>query len=400
MEQLKESSFESLCDIEEVIKRAGSGQVVKLSSESISKRHGAFRDAARLQALVSLVRYSEEKLLLLQNSLNTQEVLNELCNYAPGLVSARLNKSIKIGNQSFSRRTALLSARDKIIASDNQQYDKIIRGRSIDLSCISGAERQYLSPLFSNKNSHSVRDSSLMENTMVAIFKQINKREFNNLEGELIEAFGIFSSELFKNTQEHALRDAEGKTYIEHAEGIIVSWDDASKGIYEQDFQGHPRLNQYWENNLKPTTNVTSKSPRCMQVSFFDTGPGLVARAFGTKSSSPTERDALIKCISKNFSTKTESGAGNGYPTILNQLSKVGGLIRIRSGNQCLFNCFNKDEHGLWEKESSSEKASQEQAKYLMNFDSWTNRSLSPASGTVVSILVPLRKNSGQRTLL
>ncbi|MFA0724703.1 hypothetical protein AB4574_26500, partial [Vibrio sp. 10N.222.49.E5] len=97
-----------------------------------------------------------------------------------------------------------MPAKDKMIASDNQHYAEIVRGRSIDLCCISGAERQYLSPLFSNKNSQAVRDSSLMTKTMVAIFKQINQREFNHLEGDLIEAFGIFGCELFKNTQEHA----------------------------------------------------------------------------------------------------------------------------------------------------------------------------------------------------
>ncbi|WP_219601568.1 hypothetical protein, partial [Vibrio parahaemolyticus] len=108
------------------------------------------KDAARLQALVSIARNSAEKVLVLQNSSNTEVVLQELCSYAPGLTSVRLNKSIRINNELISRRKALLSAIDKMIASDNQRYTDIVRGRSIDLCCISGAERQYLSPLFSN----------------------------------------------------------------------------------------------------------------------------------------------------------------------------------------------------------------------------------------------------------
>lgn len=400
MERLKESSFESLDDVEDVINKAVSGQTVKLSSESISKRHGALRDAARLQALVSLARSSEEKVLLLQNSPNSDAVLGELCDSAPGLTSVRLNKSVKINGKSISRRTALLAARDKMVASDNQQYKNVIRGRSIDLCCISGAERQYLSPLFTDKNSYSVKNSSLMQQTMVSIFKQINLREFNNLEGELIEAFGVFGCELFKNTQEHSLNDLFGNPYIEHVEGVIASWNDQSNDMYEKDFMGHPRLAKYRKDNLSSTINGTKKSFRCMEVSFFDTGPGLVGRAFGQGVDSSSEKDSLIKCIGKNFSTKYESGAGNGYPTILNQLSKIGGMVRIRSGNQCLFNCFDRDIHGFWETETDLKIAKQKQTKYLMNFDSWTDKSLSPASGTVVSILVPLRKESGQRILL
>ncbi|WP_102798937.1 hypothetical protein [Bowmanella denitrificans] len=400
MERLKESPFESLDDVEDIIDKAVSGQTVKLSSETISKSYGALRDAARLLALVTLARNSKDKVLLLQKSSNTEAVLNELCSYAPGLTAVRLNKSINISDELVSRRKALLSARDKMIASDNQQYEKVIRGRSIDLCCISGAERQYLSPLFSNKNSQSVRNSSLMKQTMVAIFKQINRREFNNLDADLIEAFGIFGCELFKNTQEHALRDPSGKPYIEHVEGIIASWKDQSSDTYEKDFFGNPRLAKYWNDNLVPTTDGTKKTLRCMEVSFFDTGPGIVRRAFGLGFDTTEEKDALLKCIAKNFSTKSESGAGNGYPTILNQLSKVGGLIRIRSGNQCLFNCFDRERHGFWEAEQSSEAAKLQQAQYLMNFESWTDRRLSTTSGTVVSILVPLRKDSGQRTLL
>jgi len=400
MEHIKVSPFESLDDVEDIIHKAENGEIVKLSSESISKSHGALRDAARLQALVSLARKSEDKTLLLQNSSNAKAVLDELCSYAPGLTSVRLNKHVNINNEIITRRKALTSGREKMIATDNHQYDKVVRGRSIDLCCISGAERQYISPLFTNKNSQSVRNSSLMKQTMVAIFKQINQSEFSNLDAELITAFGVFACELFKNTQEHALKDENGNHYIEHVEGLIASWKDQTNDKYEIDFLGHPRLTKYWSDNVSTTADSSKKTLRCMEVSFFDTGPGLVGRAFGKSINSSYEREALIKCIGKNFSTKYESGAGNGYPTILNQLSKVGGLIRIRSGNQCLFNCFDKEQHGFWENEHTPELAKLEQTKYLMNFDSWTDKKLSSTCGTVVSILVPLRKDSGQRILL
>jgi hypothetical protein len=399
MNQLNESSFESLKDIEEVIRKANDGQLVKLSSEAISKRHGALRDASRLQALASIARNSADKILLLQNSTNYDGILSDLCNYAPGLVSMRLNKSVQIGSKQVSRRVALIQAQDKVIASDIQKYDQIIKGRCIDLSCISGADRQFLSPLFTNKNRLSVKNSSLMKQTMISIFKQINKREFNDLDSNLIDAFGVFGCELFKNTQEHACFDENGSPYIAHVEGLIASWSDLTSDMYEHDFSGHTKLMQYWNNNIASSSENSKESLRCMQVSFFDTGPGLVGRAFGKSSNISSERDALLQCIGKNFTTKDESGAGNGYPTILTQLSKVGGLIRIRSGNQCLFNCFDKNQHGYWENihEPTEKNAAKEQ--YLMDFNSWDENSLSQASGTVVSIIVPLRKDSGQHSL-
>jgi hypothetical protein len=400
MNQLNESSFESLRDVEEVIKKANDGQPVKLSSGVISKRHGALRDASRLQALASLARNSEEKTLLVQNSTNYDAILNELCNYAPGLTSMRLNKSVQIGSKQVSRRVALIQALDKMIASDTQRYDQIIKGRCIDLSCFSGADRQFLSPLFTKKDRLSVKNSSLMKSTMVAIFKQINKVEFNDLDADLIDAFGIFGCELFKNTQEHACFDENGNPYIAHVEGMIASWSDLTSDMHEHDFSGHPKLMQYWKNNIATSNDNSKESLRCMQVSFFDTGPGLVGRAFGNNSNTSSEKKLLLQCIAKHFTTKDESGAGNGYPAILTQLSKVGGLIRIRSGNQCLFNCFDKSHHGYWESIQELAERNAVKEQYLMDFHSWDESNLSQASGAVVSIIVPLRKESGQHILL
>ncbi|MAE01417.1 hypothetical protein [Pseudoalteromonas lipolytica] len=398
MHKLKESRFESLKDIEAVISKAAKNEAVKLSSSTISKRHGALRDAARLQALASIARQNKDKDLALQDSSNKQDILDELCSYAPGLTAIRLNKTVTINQEKINRRLALLPAREKMLASDLQMYEKIIRGRTIDLSCISGAERQYLSPLFSSRSSHSVKNSSDMKQTMVSIFKQINKSEFSNLDGELLNSFGIFCCELFKNTQEHALKDEFETPYIEHVEGIIVSWSDLTSEMFEDDFSGHKRLKEYWDRNASSEFS-NRNTLRCMQVSFFDTGPGLVGRAFGSNLDELSEREALLNCIAKNFTTKRESGAGNGYPAILNQLSKVGGLLRIRSGRHCLFNCFDKSKHGFWNGVETIESRREKQTAYLMNFDNWTNDTLSKAHGTVVSIIVPLRIESGQHNL-
>ena len=128
MHKLKESRFESLKDIEAVISKAAKNEAVKLSSSTISKRHGALRDAARLQALASIARQNKDKDLALQDSSNKQDILDELCSYAPGLTAIRLNKTVTINQEKINRRLALLPAREKMLASDLQMYEKIIRG--------------------------------------------------------------------------------------------------------------------------------------------------------------------------------------------------------------------------------------------------------------------------------
>jgi hypothetical protein len=400
MNLTKVKSFESLDDIEAVIKSASGSSMQSFSSGAINKKHGVFRDAGRLQALVTLARSSSDKYLHIKNSSSQNEIIEQLCSYAPGLVALRLNKAVKTDSLDISRRTALAAARAKMIATDKGYYDQVIKGRSIDFCCVSGAEIQYLSPLFLARNKNAIKESADMKKTMNSLFKIVDQHSFNDLDGDLNEAFGVFACELFKNTQEHACTDENNIPYIEHVEGLLVSGEALSEQIHKKDFLGNIKLENYWDKESSKNPDNTIKL-KCRQVSFFDTGPGIVGRAFPHTifDSYDAERGALISCIKKSFTTKKQTGAGQGYPTILSNLSRVGGLIRIRSGNQCIFNCFDKDKHGFWMEIDDLEERAAAEEKYLTNFESWSNDQLSYASGTVVSILVPLRNDSGQRNL-
>ncbi|SFJ92229.1 hypothetical protein SAMN05518863_103328 [Candidatus Pantoea symbiotica] len=391
MNRIRNITLVTLQDTEDAIREANNGTLQSISIEEINKRHGAIRDASRLQALATIARSSHNNTLNIHGSHNVDFVLNELCVYAPALTAVRLNKFIMIGQQKISRYRALEYATDKMINTDLKKYSEVIKGRVIDLCCISGAKRQYLAPLFSSRDPNSVKDSSEMSKSLIEIFKEIGREDFYNLEGELLKGFGVFTCELFKNTQEHARKDENGMPYPSHVEGIISSYVNSNAELYKSDFISNPRLKEYYESKIELKSN--GEKLHCIQISFFDTGPGITGRAFGKKSyegSLSDEKEDLISCLQKNFTSKNQSGAGNGYPTILNQLRKVGGLIRIRTGRHCIFNCFSGNELASNIDEKDAE---------LLNFESWSEEGLALAAGTVVSILVPLRKESGQSSL-
>ncbi|MNE94530.1 hypothetical protein D3C80_1925090 [compost metagenome] len=87
------------------------------------------------------------------------------------------------------------------------------------------------------------------------------------------------------------------------------------------------------------------------------------------------EKSALLQCLQHNVSSKPEDAAGEGLPLVLSELSKIGGLIRIRSGRLSVFNVFTQGDT---------------QSDHF-NFEDWTPSPLAPVQGAVVSILVPLR---------
>ena len=120
-------------------------------------------------------------------------------------------------------------------------------------------------------------------------------------------------------------------------------------------------------------------SMRCLQLSFFDSGPGFASRATGKRTrelARGEERNVLIQCLQKNFTTKQQTGAGQGIPAVLNALRDIGGLIRIRSGRHAIFNCFGIDE-----------------SNQLFEFDDWSPEELAEVAGSVITIIIPLRVN-------
>jgi len=147
---------------------------------------------------------------------------------------------------------------------------------------------------------------------------------------------------------------------------------------YGSDFEGHPRLREFWQRELVAVRHGQGKALRCLQLSFFDTGPGFASRATGklvTELSPDDERKALLESLQKNASTKRVAGSGNGLPDVLEELREVGGLICIRSGRQRVFNAFSPNDR-----------------RSVYDFSDWSPKPLAAAAGAVVSQLIPIRR--------
>ncbi|MNG33296.1 hypothetical protein D3C84_1195170 [compost metagenome] len=82
-----------------------------------------------------------------------------------------------------------------------------------------------------------------------------------------------------------------------------------------------------------------------------------------------------MKCLQPRQTCKAEDAAGIGLPAVLTELSKVGGLIRIRTGRMCIYNQFLEDD----------------MHRDLLDFRDWDDTELAQVSGAVVTIMIPLR---------
>lgn len=346
------------------------------SLESLKSRHGPMHDASRLQMLVTLARRRlESDFLDIHPNASEEAAIESVCGYAPGIAAVRIAKGIRLGEITINRRDTLKAAAEKMQATDAEKFEKVIRGRTLDLICVSGSKVQYLRPLFS---AHGiVKEHAEMSETMHTLARIINQQSQERVPESLLSSLGLFSTELIKNTQEHAISDHTGKPYLAHVEGMIFGWTRLNEKLFFEDFSGNTKLKKYW-NDESYTTESGVSSLRFFEVSYFDSGPGLVSRFTGRpigEMSLEEERAFLMKCLKHKTTSKPQDAAGEGLPSVLRELKKVGGLIRIRSGRLSIFNAF------------STENTQSE----LFDFEDWSSTPLAAAEGAVISILVPLR---------
>lgn len=380
MKPLKLPDTSSLASIEDLLHRVveSKGAPLELNKDFANRRKGAMHDAARLQLLVTWARLAKERELHFHRANVAQSVLVDLCDYAPGITALRLCDRVVLGDQIISRRKALEPAAEKMGHSDQMAWMRFIKGRTLDFTCVSGSKVQYLRPLFTTRNKDSVKRKEGMFLVLNELSEFVAQADAEHIPPSFTKACAVFASELLKNTQEHATSDHQNQPYLAHAEGLIISWKEMDEDSYGVDFEGHPLLQEFWQRELVPIRGGQGKALRCLQLSFFDTGPGFVSRAKGKQVdelSLDEERDALLESLQKNASTKREAGSGNGLPDVLEELRALGGLIRIRSGRLSIFNAFPPTEK-----------------REVFDFEDWSSTPLAAAAGAVVSILIPIRR--------
>lgn len=368
----------SLVEIEEMITKiasSASDTVFRFPADPFEARHSPMHDASRLQMVVTLARQKlEDDFLDIHPNNPEQNALQAVCDYSPGIAGVRLCRGIRLGTKEIDRRDVLAFATERMKAIDAQDFDRVVKGRCIDLLCVGGSKIQYLKPLFASRGKAKEKDDMIP--LMHTLVDRITQQSRAGVPESLIDSLALFSAELIQNTQDHAVKDHAGKPYLAHVEGMMVGWTRLYDNLFSEDFSGHPVLKSYWEGEAAETdTGLTSL--RAFEVSYFDSGPGLVSRFTGKQVhelSLVEERAALLQCLKHKSTSKSQKAAGEGLPSVLEELRRIGGLMRIRTGRLSVFNAFTPGSN-----------------RDLFEFNDWTQTSLSPVQGAVVSILVPLR---------
>jgi hypothetical protein len=200
---------------------------------------------------------------------------------------------------------------------------------------------------------------------------------------------GAILHELFKNTHEWARTDEDGVPLLRSVRGILAQGHSWAEQEAMQAADGSPALAEYL---TAPGVRASGGRWRFLEVSVFDSGPGLARRWFSghpggaADPASPTPEEECQACVEcfKRWNSSTLAGhKGLGLHEVMRTLSHLNAFFRVRTGRLSLYRDF-----VAWPYAGSVGKD--------CSLTDWTIRSgsltpLALAGGVLYTMLIPIR---------
>ena len=176
------------------------------------------------------------------------------------------------------------------------------------------------------------------------IGKLVHRGYRRNLPIGFERTMAIALYELVRNTDEHGRMDDQGDIRRKSIRGL-----QAKKHLLSPERLGaitaaSPPLHAYCS-RLAPA-RADNTHVQLIEVSVFDSGPGMGASLTGRPLSALSPQDeisAVRRCFAKNVSRKHTSTSGLGLPNLAKALSEAGGFMRLRTGRCALYSDFRRD---------------------------------------------------------
>ncbi len=196
---------------------------------------------------------------------------------------------------------------------------------------------------------------------------------------ETADAIGSMLFEMFKNTEDHALADIEGNVLDISIRAIKTNHHALLPERLESIVGEFPPLAGYCASLTAP---AGAAQVQLFELSVLDSGPGFAAtwsRRSYEQMDLAEEEVATRACFGRG-SAKGQDRFGEGLPHVLRLLRRQKGFLRLRSGRLSFFIDFSKD------------VLSGSDSEALERFDWPGGQKMARAAGSLLSILIPLRR--------
>lgn len=293
---------------------------------------------------------------------SSKDTQNRFAGTLPGMTALYFTDKVESGDTTFSRFEALKAVAPLVKAMDAGEYGSTMRGQAAALVCFAGARSEFLNTLYSRSAPDAVRGSAEFRSLLRSLLGAMS----GGLPGQLDDTqLGLLSAlvyQLFLNTDQHGAFDANGRRYDLGVRGISVKLTSIGDLPELISLAGEdvPLKAYLAKMSVVKTSSQGDKAAdhakhshhgrpvRLIEISVFDTGPGMglrwLAKKDGVQSydqiSIDDELAAVRECFEKHATTKSVQNAGVGLYTAVNAMAKLNAFMTLRTGRMSLYQDF------------------------------------------------------------
>ncbi len=379
--QASENFLEKLLDTE--------SPILELPVETRSFAFGGL--ASAIQAINTWMRHSSTRMLVLRESASDSEgPINEILCRPHKFAAAMCAKAIfTSADQSIDLRQGIYKRAKEAIESQELSSHGQQRGGLCWFSFVDHSSKAFAPQFYIAHDGQQAtpRNAEQIESVIGRMIKETTQVTGGAvlLTAEETASLGRIFYELFLNTHEHGTRGNTRAQWLRPGvRTLYVNAINIDKAAREKMTDAQPALEQYLANEL------STERTRYVEIGIVDSGLGYCDRwradrggEIASELSIVDEYNIFKQCFKFRQTSTSFSSKGNGLPAVMDNLTKLNGFIRIRSGRLALYRDFIQQPF-----EGDGD----------CHFNNWTSQAsvedspiaLSKVSGVAITIMVPL----------
>lgn len=318
-------------------------KIVEIPISSAKSALGGY--ASAIQSLITAFREKPQAELHYGGKIENQnEIITEIINKPHKFAAAMFAKSIMLDGKDI-KLNIYARAKDAVeqqaISSVGQYHGNLCWFIFVDHSTKGFDKNFYIK---SNENIPKPRQIEQIKSVISAMVTRSVSMAGAVISLSERENIGRLFYELFMNTHEHGSRAEDRNHWIRP--GIRVVYTNGlnlSEEAVINTIKNVPVLQRYFSSfNLDKT-----QKKKFIEISLIDSGLGFYGRWFADhpeqaikKYSLFNEYEVLKKCFSLRTSSSSDANKGLGLPVVMERLSDLQALLKIRSGRLSVYRDF------------------------------------------------------------
>lgn len=296
-----------------------------------------FYESALIQWIITRWRQIKTESPLKVSSTDIEiELLKKIADTIPGAILTLLPNG-KI--QNVSRRSTAIF-REKFFGNQQNWPDLAVNASSA-IICIDSYSQGLPKQIYPNEGQDRLTDWDGFRNVIDGLIKSVASE--SDVRGKINDRANQISTiilELFKNTHDHARHSEDGKIIGDSIRGLYARFYPIEKlksSISKRSDESLNQAEKYVQLLMRAPKQEQIKKRDLsgfLEISIFDSGPGLAAKWLGGDISghSPQEQlAAVMECFGKGRSSLSTSSRGFGLWKVLEELKHLKGMIRVRT---------------------------------------------------------------------